>query len=175
MVRLATIGLFICFALPMAAQRPWALEIGSALPQSDLRQRVEADKTGGLLGLTYQVHRFEANSWFGEGYALRLRADALAFPNRTAPSVEMRAAHGSLDLLHTFGSEGRGFQLIAGLGGAAWQERLEGGRRSTIRWSDTLGLGWQWKRFGVELRYTSSSLDAHRSANSVECVWSVRF
>jgi len=162
-------------ALPVHAQTPFGLELGSSNPLKELRDSTETNKPGGMIGVTVRVHRFEPDSWFGDGFAVRVRADVGAYPKRTAPAREVRSMQASLDLVHAFGPGLTGFQLVAGVGGSRWRERLDPGTRNATRFADTLGIGWQWKRFGVELRYTGSSLDARRSADSLDLVWTARF
>jgi hypothetical protein len=169
--------------LPLQAQSRFGLEIGNTFAQGDIRQGLKSGsegKVGGTLGATFRLLDFKpGRSFFGEegDVAIRLRANALAYPEHAKPNTgtDVTGTSVNAEVVHTLGQGLTGFQIIGGFGVARWERSSAVTTLVTRRPEATLGLGWQWNHVGVEARWSSSSFSSRQSANAVETAFTVRF
>lgn len=169
--------------LPLQAQSRFGLEIGTTSAQGGLRDGLKdggGDRVGSTLGATFRLHSFQPRTALsGEdgSVSFRLRASALAYPERPRPGtgIDVTGASVNFEVVPTFGKDLTGFQLITGFGLAQWERKSAAGTLTTRRPVTTLGAGWQWRHVGVEARWNTSSFSAGQSANSLDTVLTVRF
>jgi hypothetical protein len=183
MQHLIRFSLLTLTLLPLQAQSRYGLEIGNTFAQGELRTGLKEGKdgkVGATLGASLRVMAFKpGRSFLGEAgdVAIRLRFNAQAYRQHPKPNtgIDVTGTALNVEVVHTFGKDLTGFQVIGGVGTAHWERASALTTLTTQRPVATLGAGWQWSHVGVEARWTSSSFSAHQTANSFDTIFTVRF
>jgi opacity protein-like surface antigen len=145
------------------------------IPTGDLKKAVDSKLGFGLGG--------HSTIDFSSGHVLRPRLDYNFYPEAKVSGIKNNVSNLSLGADYMYFIEGKpseGFYVTGGLAAVRWNQEVEvlgvKDKINTTKLGIAAGAGYQFNpTVGVEVRYTTSSVNKDSDANAIQIGATIRF